>query len=189
MKKIFMTLVIAAMAVSANAQLYVGGGVAYGTEKLDTDGAESVASWKFVPEIGYNFTDDMAAGIAFGWEGSNKGGQKSFEINPYFRYTFLKEGMVSLFADASVGYKHYYSNPTANINGVDTKVEEYNVLSAGIKPGVAFNVTEKFSVVAHVGFFGWQQDKCKYLGQTTKKNAYRANLDGNDIVLSLYYNF
>ena len=184
-----MTLVVAALAVSANAQLYVGGGVAYGTEKMDTDGAESVATWKFVPEIGYNFTDDMAAGIAFGWNGSNKGGQKSFEINPYFRYTFLKQGMVSLFADATVGYKHWYSNPTATVDGESKKVENYDVLSAGIKPGVAFNVTEKFSVVAHVGFFGYQQDKCKYHGTTYKKNAYRANLDGNDLVLSLYYNF
>lgn len=189
MKKILMTLVVAAMAVSANAQLYVGGGVGYGSEKLDVDGAESVASWKIIPEVGYNFTDDMAVGIAFGWEGSNKGGQKSFEINPYFRYTFFNQGMVSLFADATVGYKHYYSNPTAKINGVSTHVEEYNVFGAGLKPGVAFNVTEKFSVVAHVGFLGWQQDKWKLNGATTKKNAYGFDLDGNNLTLSLYYKF
>jgi hypothetical protein len=186
MKKILMTLVVAAMAVSANAQMYVGGGVGLGSSKWDTDGAENVTSYKFIPEIGYNFTDDMAVGIAFGWQGSNKGGAKAFSMNPYFRYTFMKQGMVSVFADATVGYEHAYSNP--KYNGVARK--SIDTFGAGIKPGVAFNVTDKFSVVAHVGFLGWEQLKLdNYVGGTEKKNNYGFDLDGNNLSLSLYYNF
>lgn len=181
-----MTLVVAAMAVSANAQLYVGGGVGLTSSKWDTDGAENVTSYKFIPEIGYNFTDDMAVGIAFGWLGSNKGGAKAFSMNPYLRYTFLKQGMVSVFADATVGYAHAYSDPIYE----DKRFKSVDGIEAGIKPGVAFNVTDKFSVVAHVGFLGWEQVKLEnYTGGTAKRNNYGLDLDGNNLSLSLYYKF
>ena len=52
MKKLFLSMVVALMAVSASAQVYVGGGVGIGSSKVDADGAESVTTYKFVPEVG-----------------------------------------------------------------------------------------------------------------------------------------
>ena len=67
MKKFLMTLVAAfAVAMSANAQVYVGGG--FGINGVD-NGNTTVTTYKFIPEVGYNFNENWAAGVAFGWEG------------------------------------------------------------------------------------------------------------------------
>lgn len=105
MKKFLMTLVAAfGLAVSANAQTYVGGGFSiFGQDNGNT----TVTTYKFIPEIGYNFNKDWAAGVAFGWEGTNKGGEKSIEVNPYARYTFLHTKFVNVFVDGGLGYKQH----------------------------------------------------------------------------------
>ena len=61
MKKFLMTLVAAfGLAVSANAQTYVGGGFSiFGQDNGNT----TVTTYKFIPEIGYNFNKDWAAGV------------------------------------------------------------------------------------------------------------------------------
>ena len=92
MKKIFLTLVVALMAVSANAQVYVGGG--FGVASTSVDGGDDVTSYKFVPEVGYSFNDEWAAGVAFGWEGADKG-DKEFSVNPYVRFTFVHANIFS----------------------------------------------------------------------------------------------
>ena len=51
-----MTLVAAVMAVSASAQVYVGGGVGIGS--MDNGGDNNTTTYKFVPEIGYNFNSE-----------------------------------------------------------------------------------------------------------------------------------
>ena len=84
MKKIFMTLVAAVMAISMNAQVYVGGGVGVASES--GDGIEDVTTYKFVPEVGYVFNQDWAAGVAFGWEGSNEGGAKTFSVRALYHF-------------------------------------------------------------------------------------------------------
>ena len=101
MKKFLMTLVAAfGLAVSANAQTYVGGGFSiFGQDNGNT----TVTTYKFIPEIGYNFNKDWAAGVAFGWEGANKGNEKSIEVNPYARYTFLHTKFVNVFVDGGLG--------------------------------------------------------------------------------------
>lgn len=69
MKKFLMTLVAAfAVAMSANAQVYVGGG--FGINGVD-NGNTTVTTYKFIPEVGYNFNENWAAGVAFGWEGAS----------------------------------------------------------------------------------------------------------------------
>ena len=174
MKKFLMTLVAAfGLAVSANAQTYVGGGFSiFGQDNGNT----TVTTYKFIPEIGYNFNKDWAAGIAFGWEGTNKGGEKSIEVNPYARYTFLHTKFVNLFVDGGFGYKHAYNS------GLDA-----DYWNAGLRPGVSVNLTKKLSFVSHVGFLGWQQAKNNNLN--AKVNKYGLDLDGNNISFSLYYNF
>ena len=61
MKKLLMTLVAAfAVAISANAQVYVGGGFSV---QGNDDGNTTTTTYKFLPEIGYNFNSDWAAGV------------------------------------------------------------------------------------------------------------------------------
>ena len=175
MKKIMMTLAAAIIAVSASAQVYVGGGVGIGTSKVKVGGvSESATAYKFVPEVGYNFNDKLAAGVAFGWTGVTKGGEKSVEVSPYVRYTFFKSQYINGFVDGGVGYGHVYNDGN-----------DYDKLNVGLRPGVAVNLNEKLSFVTHVGFFGYEHEK----EGEAKVNSWGANLDGTNIVFGLYYNF
>ena len=174
MKKFLMTLVAAfAVAMSANAQVYVGGG--FGINGVD-NGNTTVTTYKFIPEVGYNFNENWAAGVAFGWEGASKGGTKTLEVNPYARFTFVHTKYVNLFVDGGFGYKHTYNQ------GYDAAL-----WAVGARPGVAVNLTKKLSFVSHVGFLGWSQSKDN--NSNSKTSRYGLDLDGNDITFSLYYNF
>lgn len=171
-----MTLVAVMFAVCASAQVYVGGSV--GITSVDNGGDDDETYYKFLPEIGYKFSDDWAAGVAFGWaKGSITAGTKSlvaqtFEINPYARYTFLHGKVVNLFCDGAIGYKHY--------NGL---ADEYSI---GLKPGIELKL-DKFSLVAHVGFIGWEQAKLK--DYDLKTTSWGLDFDSNNISLGVYYNF
>ena len=173
MKKIFMTLAAAVMAVTMNAQVFVGGGV--GVASVD-NGTNDVTTFKFLPEVGYTFNPDWAAGITLGWEGANKGVQKEWTINPYVRYTFLNGKVVSAFLDGSLGYGHTYNN------GYDT-----DKIGVGIKPGISIKLNNRVSFVSHIGFVGYEHVKNNKTD--SKIDTWGLSLDGNDIVLGLYYNF
>ena len=65
MKKIFMTLVAAMFTVCASAQVYVGGNV--GIASVDNGHDDDVTVYSLLPEVGYKFNDNWAAGVMFGW--------------------------------------------------------------------------------------------------------------------------
>lgn len=177
MKKLFLTMFVAVLAIGAQAQVYVGGGIGLGTAKYDNGfNDESVTLYKLQPEIGYVFDDNFAAGVAFGWAGATKNRQKSVSVNPYVRYTFAKFNMVSVFVDGTVGYEHKY--------GGTLHTDEFQ---AGLKPGVAVALNNKLSFVAHVGFLGYES--VKNVDTKAKVNTFGLDLDGNALSFGLYYNF
>lgn len=173
-----MTFVAAIMAVSASAQVYVGGNV--GIASVDPGDGDSETVFSLLPEVGYSFDSEWAAGVAFGW---SKGAlsqndlsygalsRRTFEVNPYIRYSAFKGKVVTAFIDGAFGYRHY--------NGAG------NSWSIGLKPGVAVNV-DKFSFVAHVGFVGYRNYKPK---GGDASSVWGVDLDGNNISLGVYYNF
>lgn len=175
MKKIYMTLVAVMFAVCASAQVYVGGNVGIASYEVN-DHDETVYS--LLPEVGYKFNDDWAVGVMFGWSKygftSNSNGfalermAKTFEINPYARYTFLHTKLINVFCDGGFGYRHY--------NGADDE------LSIGLKPGIELKL-DKFSLIAHVGFLGYQKN------DNNNSSVWGMNFNGNNIMLGVYYNF
>ena len=183
MKKILMTMVAAFAAVSMNAQVYVGG--SFGLASFD-NGDKSQTAFKIVPEIGYNLDENIAVGVSFGyaqgstaaaWNLSNPYEDlKVFEIAPYLRYTLVKMGIVSLFADGQLSYSH-----------IDNDGAKANAFGIGVAPGLAVNLNDKLSFVTHVGFVGYKQSKADYDGA---KAISTVGLDlDNEITFGLYYNF
>ena len=65
MKKIIMTLAAAIIAVSASAQVYMGGSVGISSVKIG--GGDSETTYKVLPEIGYNLNDKWAIGAYLGF--------------------------------------------------------------------------------------------------------------------------
>lgn len=174
MKKFLMTVIAAVLvAVSADAQVYVGGSL--GIAGNDYNG-NTTTSYKFVPEVGYNFNQNWAAGVAFGWAGETEGNAKSVEVNPYVRYTFLHSKYVNVFCDGSFGYTHQYDAG-----------QDADLFSVGLRPGVAVNLTKRLSFVTHAGFLGWNQTKNN--NNNAKVSHYGLDLDGNNLTFGLYLNF
>lgn len=179
MKKIMMTLAALAVAATMNAQVYVGGGVGFSTASND---GNSTTSFKIIPEIGYNLDENLAVGISFGYAQNEtklngvKTTNKEFEISPYLRYTFLKLDRVNVFFDGGLTYNHQ--------DNAGTKINSFGI---GIKPGVAVNLNEKLSFVAHVGFLGYENDKVK--GDDKSANTFGLDLSGNNLSFGVYYNF
>lgn len=182
MKKVMMTLVAALMTVAASAQVYVGGSV--GVASVKNGGNDAETTYKFVPEVGYSINDTWAVGVALGYQKGtcdliNKGGYgqdvktEIFSVNPYARYTFLNSKMINLFVDGGVGFSSYKDLGS-----------EFQI---GLKPGVAVNLSEKVSFVAHVGFVGFDTFSPK--GEGKSSNKVGVDLNGNNITFGLYYNF
>ena len=185
MKKIFMTLAAVCVAATMNAQVYVGGGL--GLASTSQDGNTNT-KLKLMPEIGYNINDSWAIGVAFGYaenEQKVKAGNltvsakdKVFQINPYARYTFAKFDKVNLFLDGGLDYIH--EDPAAG--------NKVNTFGLGIKPGIAVNLNDKLSFVAHAGFLGWQSEKEDVDGAKAA-NTFGFDLDGSNLSFGVYYNF
>jgi hypothetical protein len=179
MKKIMMIAAMMVAAVSANAQVYVGGGVGVATSSYD---GNSTTVWSIIPEIGYNINDKWAVGTVIGYGETKtkvngvKETVKTFQVAPYARYTFVKWENVNLFVDGTVGYQY------ENYAGVKT-----NTFAIGFKPGVAVNLNEKLSFVAHVGFLGYENEKVK--GDDKSTNSFGFDLNGNALSFGVYYNF
>lgn len=176
MKKILMTLVAVAMATTMNAQWYVGGTVGYNyTKDKNTD----VKSNTFVitPELGYNLNEKWAVGMKIGYAYNKVDDAKSneFVVNPYARYTFVKLDKVNFFVDG--GFEYNY-----------VKVEDDSANGFGIsfKPGVAVNLNEKVSFVAHVGNFGWASAKAK---NAKSVQSVDLGLNLTSVDFGLYFNF
>ena len=171
-----MTLVAVAMATTMNAQWYVGGTVGYNyTKDKNTD----VKSNTFVitPELGYNLNEKWAVGMKIGYAYNKVDDAKSneFVVNPYARYTFVKLDKVNFFVDG--GFEYNY-----------VKVEDDSANGFGIsfKPGVAVNLNEKISFVAHVGNFGWASAKAK---NAKSVQSVDLGLNLTSVDFGLYYNF
>ena len=181
MKKIMMTLAAVCVAATMNAQVYLGGSI--GFESTSQDG-NSETFFTIMPEIGYNLDDNWAVGIVVGYGESRDKVQKTtvdkvkvFSINPYARYTFAKFDKINLFVDGSVSY--------TNVNDNGTKTNTFGV---GLKPGVAVNLNEKLSFVAHAGFLGYTNSKEDVDGAKAVNN-FAAGIDATNLSFGVYYNF
>lgn len=177
MKKFFMSLAVALVSVCASAQVYVGGTAGISSNKMA--GEDSKVAYKFIPEIGYQFNKQWSAGIEFGLqkgapcEISGVGNSTTYEVAPYVRYNFLNAKMFNFFLEGTVGY--------GRVTKVDTDIFEI-----GIKPGVALNLSNNFSLVSKVGFLGYRG--MSYNGGGTS-SSFGLDLDGNNIQFGVIYKF
>ena len=180
MKKILMTLVAVFAAVNMNAQVYVGGSVAFeawSSQKLAGDKSESV--FKLLPEIGYTLNDKWAIGTVIGYQSDKFNGvfgksETAFTFNPYARYTFANVGKVNFFVDGGIDFT------TA------TKAD-WNELAVGFKPGLAVSLSDNISFVSHIGFIGWDQYNPD--GDDNNVSKFGLSLSGANLTFGLYYSF
>ena len=193
MKKIMMTMVAAMMALTMNAQgnMYVGGSLGYQTSSYD--GSSTRTIFTFSPSFGYWFKENLALGIELGY-GSNTNEatdpnltNSSLSVSPYVRYKAIQLGKVSLFADGMFTY----STSNNESAGADGKAQDNKVNGWGIyvKPGIAYSLNDKFSLVARFGnAIGYSSSKPDVSGAKATTTFQLANLS-NNMQFGFFYNF
>ena len=180
MKKLFSLIAVAFVAMSVNAQVYVGGSLgidAWSSQKNAGDRSET--TFTILPEVGYNLNDEWAVGTVIGyvsdkWVGVNGISESAFTFNPYARYTYLKAGKVSLFVDGGVDF-------------TTASKADWNELAIGLKPGLAVSLSDNISFVSHLGFIGY--DVYNPDGDDNNISKFGLDLSGNNLTFGLYFNF
>lgn len=180
MKKLFSLIAVAFVAMSVNAQVYVGGSLginAWSSQKNAGDRSET--TFTILPEVGYNLNDEWAVGTVIGyvsdkWTGVNGISESAFTFNPYARYTYLKAGKVSLFVDGGVDF-------------TTASKADWNELAIGLKPGLAVSLSDNISFVSHLGFIGY--DVLNPDGDDNNTSKFGLDLNGNNLTFGLYFNF
>jgi len=179
MKKFLLMAVMGIMTLGASAQSwYAGGQVTFGRTTESASGLKTTQV-TVLPELGYNLTDNFAIGSVVGISYRKSGGEEKtvFKVSPYARLTYFNYSKVSLFVDGGVDLGIGRAHGSTAV--------EYGI---GFRPGVALNLNEKFSLVAHVGFLGYQSGN-----NAAKRNGAAENwgldLNSNNLMFGFYYHF
>lgn len=192
MKKIVAVAMFLAVAMMANAQIYVGGSLGFESSKADKE-ADNLITWSVMPEIGFALNDAISFGLQGGFssqELEEDEKAKSFVIAPYVRYTFAKSGLVRFFIDAGVtvtsinisnGYYYitgdYYDYYTGEVKGTN--------IGFGIRPGVRIAASDHVSLVAQLGYFGYSANSDDLGGGS----SIGLGIDNTDISFGVFYSF
>lgn len=197
MKKIFAIAALAVASVFGTANAgngYIGGSIGFMHESgnvslFNQSTRATINTFNILPELGYNFNDKWAIGTTIGYEYKHFNGfdtdSHMFEFNPYARFTFFRtsNNLVQLFVDGGAGIG------LGSIDyGDDDDAKTGIIWNVGFRPGVALNFTDSFSMVAHLGFLGYEgANRRAYNAGYNRKGGIM--LDGNNVTLGFYYNF
>lgn len=197
MKKIFAAAALAAVAIfNVNAEdekFYIGGslGFEHSTADVTVMGdpeKASVNSFSILPEFGFNINDKWAVGTTIGYDYKHFCGYKVdsnlFQFNPYARFTFFRtdNNLLSLFVDGGAGIG------TGWVKYGDKDSDTAVTWNIGFRPGVAINLTDQFSVVAHLGFLGYEgANDTAYATGYDRRGGFLLN--GNNLTLGFYFHF
>jgi len=185
MKKIMMTLAAVCVAATMNAQTWVGGELGFTGSHVN--GSESTdKTFTLAPEIGYNLDENLAVAVKLGWGYASTqtlaslgtfSNVNTYSINPYARYTFVKAGNFSVFVDGGISYS------AIHVQGAEKNINQFG---AAVVPGIAYAVSDKVTLVSHLGeglYF-----KHTWIEDVARTNNYGLNLF-NGISFGAYYNF
>lgn len=171
MKKLFLTLALAFVGImSANAQVWLGGGLGAQIEKNYTSISVS-------PEVGYAINDhwQIALGASYNFEKNkplvpdlNFQTNNYLSLEPYVRYVATTIGdKFSLFFDL-----------TGDFGLIDA-----NGWAATLRPGIAWMATKHWTAAFRFGFAGYDH------GYYGVNNGFFLNCDLATPQIRLYYNF
>lgn len=179
MKKLFLSLIVAACSVAASAQVYVGGQVG-----VWRNSDANKTTFNIVPEVGYKLSDKVDLGLGIGYNHYYKSGLKTngFGVSPYVRYTFAQAGPVSFFLNGGFGFYTYKTKVG------DVKGDAMNSWEIGIKPGVKVSLTKKIDFLATMGFLGYR-DNDDAAETPFGEKGFGFKLSSNDLNFGLIYNF
>lgn len=160
---LYIAFILLGIGTSFASNKYVGGNIG-----IFHNSTTKVTSASVLPEIWYNLSDKLALGTSIGYSYVGKDDDvhnHSFVFDPYVRYTFYNEGIVSLFVDGGIDLsagtsrtertEHYEYKNGHYYQYIYQHVETSVTIGVGIKPGIAVSLNDNFSIVAHCGLLGY----------------------------------
>ncbi|MCM1532918.1 MAG: porin family protein [Ruminococcus flavefaciens] len=181
MKKFLLGAALMLASVAASAQVYMGGSVAF-----DRNTSDNETRFIIAPEVGYNLNAKWAVGATIDYTHDFEQGQSTdlVSLAPYARYSFYKHQKVRLFVDGGISLGV----------GKSRFDETMVVCKIGFKPGVAFDINEKFGLVAHMGFLGYQGSNGEAKeydinGKTKYPDKFGFDFSSLNLSLGFCYNF
>lgn len=175
MKKVLLTLALAAFAFTANAQWVIGGniGIDHTNNHANdyTIGSTSGTDFSIMPKIGYWLNDDMQVGAQLGYNynynrnytnpagnvddyTSNTGSAIVFA--PYLRYNVAKWNNFTVFCEGQLRLtlgleSHNYNSVTGNTLDLGDSFTQFGI---NIIPGLNYAINEKISLDLYVHLLG-----------------------------------
>lgn len=184
MKKLFLTLIVALVSLTASAQVYVGGEVGLWR---NTD--DNFTNFTLAPEVGYHLSDKWAIGVGIGYshdyynpndvDDKDYGKSNTFALNPYARWSCIKFGPVSFILDMGFGIG------ATKDKGAD---ESYTVWNIGVKPGIKVSLAKNIDFIAHAGFLGYK-DADDALNPNLYDKGFGFRVDATSLNFGLNFNF
>lgn len=208
MKKLLVILTTATIAVSANAQVFLGGSLGFNyqtSNSVKNPAAEAVGSGSttksnttkltFTPTIGYDINDKWSVGLDLNliWnknigETAQSGALESIKntaetfgwgIRPFVRYTIFKIKKFGLDAKLDGGFSNNREISNARKNSVTINYLKYGVL---LSPILTFDINEHFSLESALGIagIGWEGYK-----NTAENYSDYDSMTENDFIFGL----
>jgi len=212
MKKVILSIVISLSGViSANAQFYIGGSFSLNVssqniKELD-EPANTSYSFGLSPEIGYSLNKKMDIGLSvlIGTSSSKNSGlgidpngylvgstitsdSKSFQISPYFRYSFIKWKRFNLLGSVNMYTYTSETNDKYLSMEFERKSKQTN-WGVNICPVLTYNLSEKWALLSTLNFFrlGFSHIKMDvdYPLSTTFYNSFDLGFSSYDLLPSI----
>lgn len=181
MKKVFLTLALAAFAFAANAQFVISGnlGFSHSGEKYTLDNKDDYSSnpmkfnnFNLALKAGYQINDNLQAGVLLGYatnsditeypeatdptKTDSKSTRKINTINlgVYGRYNITSFGDLNLFAEGTVRIAMGSGKTDYEFPGGSTSTDEPKTFGLGIDivPGVSYQLTDNLSAELYFDF-------------------------------------
>ncbi len=215
MKKVFLTLALAAFAFAANAQFVVGGSLGFNHQgiKNTNDGKEY---WTATPNKttgfninlkgGYQINEDLQAGLLIGFNSTKSVNEQDmgatgsvnntttikshdFRFGVYGRYTCLHFNKISLFAEGQLAIAMGGGKTeveAANTPTVTTDAPKTFDLGLKIIPGISYNLTDNLTADLYLNFISLGFNMNK---TTTKVAGATPGTEVDDVVTTTDFGF
>lgn len=217
MKKILLTLALAAFAMTANAQLVIGGNINANHDNWHTTDYASgttTNSFTIMPKVGYQLNENMQIGAQLGWQYdytrsyfgnadtytstsmTGASGQPTIWFNPYFRYNVANWKNFTVFAEAQLrlGLHLESSNYTSATSTTVNNGDNYTSFGLTIVPGLNYSLSEHFSMDLYVNIFRCYAEFATSDGSGSHEFGLGANMNNRSIdthlnVFSIGFNY
>ncbi|MDR2969380.1 MAG: porin family protein [Tannerellaceae bacterium] len=198
MKKAVSVIVFAViMAVSAQAQVFIGGslGADYGGGKTKSGSSStdrpSTFSIEFSPRVGYYLNDRFAAGIDVGFkrmvhndraDTETKNFTTAFGVGAFGRYHAVEVDRLALILEGELGWGTGMQKTKTGSNS--TEGDPVNTLGLFVYPVLSYSLTERLSLEAYSDFLrlglGMMTTENDEMDRKTTKNYFGFGVNAED---------